>query len=361
MDDITVGIKQAWSYLGVEPEKLRPLLVAEASNNHDGNLETAKKMIEAAYEAGMDAIKFQTFTGAELYVEEMLDSELDIGVFKGRRRELIEHNEFSPDEWREIAAYADKVGIPFISTPLGFGSADLLESIGVPLYKVASMDVNNPRFLTHLARKGKPIILSTGMSMVGEIDAAVATIQAAGNDKIILLHCISQYPVPVEKANLRMMTTLRDTFGLPVGYSDHTIGPDAAMAATAIGACVIEKHMTLDKNAPGPEHHMCADSDDLRELANRIASVSQALGSPLVRVLDAEQGTRRFARRSLVSAQAIAKNTIITADMITVKRPGWGIPADSFDLLVGAKALADIPADSLIRWSDVVLSDERDG
>ena len=230
----------------------------------------------------------------------------------------------------------------------------------MPLYKVASMDVNNRRFLDYLARKGKPMILSTGMSTLGEIEAAIAAIRAAGNEQIMLLHCISQYPTPIELANLRMMTTLRDAFRVPVGYSDHTIGLDAAVAAVAMGACVLEKHMTLDKSAPGPEHHMCADPSDLHELVDKIIRISQALGSPQVRVLDEERSTRRFARRSVVSAQAIARGTIITAGMITCKRPGWGIPADCFDLLVGAKAVTDIPADTLIHWADVVLGNEKE-
>jgi len=353
MMNIKLGLEKTWNYADVKPAMLRPLIIAEIGNNHNGDLGIAREMILSAKQAGVDMVKFQTFQMQGLWVGEFLDKDLHIGIYKGKRRKYVEQVQFSSDEWREIAEYSGEIDMPFISTPGDFESVDLLDDIGVKVYKIASMDINNLRFLSHIARKAKPMFVSTGMSTIGEIDRAIETIRAEGNNEIVLLHCTSIYPTPVEMANLHMMGTLRDTFALPTGYSDHTIGVDIPVAATALGACMIEKHMTLDKSIEGQEHFMCADPDDLALLVQKVTALVRAMGSPRIRVLEEEKGLRNFARRSIVTAKPIKRGEIITEDFVAFKRPSTGIAPDRIDDILGRELNKDIDKDTIISWSDL--------
>lgn len=335
------------------------LIIAEASNNHNGDIKLAFKMIEEAHDSGVDIIKFQTFTPNGLYINKLLDAEIEVGDFKGKRRDLIGRNAFSRTEWKRIARHASKVGIPFISTPLDFVSVDLLNEIGVPFFKIASMDVNNYEFLKYIAKKREAVLLSTGMSLLGEVDKGIDVLKKNGAKKVSLMHCVSVYPTPVEKINLSKIQTLRDAFKLNVGFSDHTVGNQAAIGAVAMGVQIFEKHFTLDKKLPGPEHPMCADPKDLKAYVSAIRLQEQAMGNGELRVIKEEEGARNFARRSVIAATQIKKGKIINRKDITCKRPGWGISADLYDLVIGARANKDIQEDDLIGWDDLSLRQKK--
>jgi N,N'-diacetyllegionaminate synthase len=235
-----------------------------------------------------------------------------------------------------------------MSTPFDEASVDLLDSLGVPLFKVGSGEITNWPFLETIARKGKPFILSTGMSYLSEVDEAVRVMHNAGNDQLVLLHCVSNYPADPADANLRVLQTMASAFQVPVGYSDHTIGNEVALAAVALGACVIEKHFTLDKNLPGPDHRASAEPGELAMLVRGIRVVEAALGHGSKRPAASEANTAAVARRSLVAARDIAAGTVLTEEMIAIKRPGTGLPPAMRPYLVGRTARTAIPADTIL-------------
>tara|TARA_B100001750_G_C15508442_1_gene601990 strand:- start:1128 stop:2180 length:1053 start_codon:yes stop_codon:yes gene_type:complete len=349
MDDI----KKVWDYFGLNYDEERPLIIAEVGANHNGDLSLAKEMISAAKSSGVDAIKFQTSTLNGLWTNESMDSDLNVGMYKGKRRKYIEKVIFNHEEWYEISHYAKKENILFISTPFDFESVDLLDQLEVPIFKIASMDINNLKFLEYISQKGKPIILSTGMSNIDEIKNAISTCYAQNNKRLVLLHCTSIYPTPLKLANMNMMKSLKDLFEIPVGYSDHTIGFEAPMIATALGATVIEKHMTMDKRDPKNEHFMCAEPEDFKIIVEKVSEVSRSLGSAEISFLNQEKEMRNFSRRSLVTNCFLKKNTILKETMLTAKRPGLGIPPDKIDEIIGKKINKDIDKDSVIRWEDI--------
>ncbi|MCC7449922.1 MAG: N-acetylneuraminate synthase family protein, partial [Anaerolineae bacterium] len=235
----------------------------------------------------------------------------------------------------------------FMSTPFDEGGADFLAKLGVTVFKIPSGEITNLPFLAHVARLGKPLIVSTGMSRLGEVETAVETIRQAGNEAMVLLHCVSSYPADPADANLRAMHTMATAFGLPVGYSDHTLGTAVALAAAALGACVIEKHFTLDRTLPGPDHQASLEPAELATLIRGIRTVEAALGSGNKVPAASEQNTADVARRSLVAAQDIPAGMALTEAMIAVKRPGTGLPPAMRPYLVGRRARTDIPAGSL--------------
>jgi sialic acid synthase SpsE len=238
--------------------------------------------------------------------------------------------------------------VVFLSTPFDEESADLLDRLGIPAFKTPSGEITNLRYLKHIALKGKPMIVSTGMSYLGEVEAAVRTIQSAGNENLILLHAVSNYPAAPTSINLRAMKTMSEAFGVPVGYSDHTVGMEIPLAAAALGACVIEKHFTLDRNLPGPDHKSSMEPGELKQLVEGIRMVQAALGSGRKEPAASESNTALAARKSLVSACFIAAGTVIREELICVKRPGTGLPPAFLEQVIGSKARVDIPADSLL-------------
>ena len=330
-------------------------IIAEAGINHNGDLDIAKRMVHAAREVGVDAIKFQTFTAESLMTRSAgAAAHLEAGAGKENVYSFAQRLALSPEAHRELFTLCQEVGILFLSTAGAPEGVDLLEELGVSAYKIASMDLDNLPLLDYIARIGKPIILSTGMGTLGEIERALETIYATDNEQVIVLHCTALYPPTPEDVNLRAMDTIRAAFNVAVGYSDHTIGNAVAIAAVARGACVIEKHFTLDKNMPGPDQAVSGDPEDFHQLVADIQAVETALGSAIKQPVQAELGMRRNFRRSIVAAMDIAAGAVLTRDMLTFKRPGSGISPADLDWVVGRTARRAISADTVIEHGDLV-------
>ena len=326
-------------------------IIAEAGVNHNGSVETAKQLIDAAVGAGADAVKFQTFKP-----EQLVSPAAPKAAYQRRttdaaesQLEMLQKLELSLEAHRDLQAYCQERGVLFMSTPFDEGSVDLLAELGVPVFKIGSGEVTNWPFLTYIAGKGKPIIFSTGMAYLSEVDEAVRVIRDAGNDQLVLLHCVSNYPADPRDVNLHAMHTMKAAFHLPVGYSDHTPGVEVALAAVALGACVIEKHFTLDRQLPGPDHRASLEPDELKAMVRGIRLVEQALGSGRKVPAPSEADTTRVARRSLVAARDIAAGTVLTEEDLAVKRPGTGLPPAMRPYVIGRTARTAIPAGTLIR------------
>ena len=349
---MTKRIKIENRYIGENEPRF---IIAEAGVNHNGDIELAKKLVDIAAESGADAIKFQTFKAENVAIKNAPKAEYQVKNTNSdeSQYDMIKKLELSEEEFRELHRYARKKGIIFLSTPFDFESADFLEELGVPAFKVSSTDLTNLPFLEYIAEKGKPIILSTGMGTLGEIEEAVSTIKNTGNEDIILLHCITSYPAKFESLNLRAIQTLKEAFKLPVGFSDHSLGIYAPIAAVALGAVVIEKHFTLDKNLPGPDHKASLNPCELKEMIRGIRLIEKALGDGIKRPTPEEEEIKKIARRSIVAKVDIPKGAIITKDMITFKRPGTGLPPKYYNKIIGKRARRDIKADELIYWWDV--------
>lgn len=329
-------------------------VIAEAGSNHDRKLEQAFRLIDVAAEAGADAVKFQTYSAEELYSRRTptMTYLRRAGLVRDGETvwDLIKRIEL-PREWHaDLAAYCREKKIQFLSTPFDLRAVDDLEAVGCPAYKIASYELLHVPLLRRVARTGKPIILSTGMASLGDIEAAIATIEAAGNSQIVLLHCAINYPARLEDVNLRAMTTMRQAFQRPVGFSDHTSGITADIVAVALGACAIEKHYTLDRKLPGPDHPFAIEPDELAAMVRGIRECEAVLGSPIKGRTAAEEEMYRLGRRSLVAARAIPRGTRITEDMIAVKRPGFGISPLFMDVIVGRTAQRDIEEDEVLTW-----------
>jgi N-acetylneuraminate synthase/N,N'-diacetyllegionaminate synthase len=263
---------------------------------------------------------------------------------------MFKRVELSVEDTKKLCKFSSQVGIMFLSTPSNRAAVDLLCEINVAAIKVASGDLTNYPLLAHIARKRKTIVLSTGMASLGEVGKAVDIIRENGNEEIILLHCVASYPAKAQEVNLRAMETLRLAFQLPVGFSDHTEGIEIALAAVAKEACIIEKHFTLDKDLPGPDHRFSADPSELEALVAGIRKVQQALGSPEKRPSAEEKEMIGLARRSIVAIQDIPKGTKIRSEMLYLKRPGYGISPEFLHIIIGREAQKDIKMGELITW-----------
>jgi len=328
-------------------------IIAEAGVNHDGDIEKAKRMIDIAINAGADAVKFQTFTGERLASK---DAFLATYHKKGAvskdetLKQLLKRLELNFDEHRELYNYAKGKGIKFISTPFDEESADFLVDLGVDIIKISSFHVTHLPLLKHIAEKQLPIILSVGLSTMGDVEEAVNIIRSTGNNKLFLLQCTSHYPSEAKDSNLRVMQTLKQSFQLPVGYSDHTKGIIISLAAVAMGACIIEKHFTFDTSSWGVDHDASINSDELKELVKNIKIVEDSFGDPIKKILEIEKEIVNVHTVSIVSRVDIPKGTKITKDMLVIKKPGIGIRSKHIDLVVGRVANVDIEADRLIKW-----------
>jgi sialic acid synthase SpsE len=264
---------------------------------------------------------------------------------------MIRKLELSDASFRELQAYCNERGILFLATPFDVSSADLLDAMEVPLFKISSGEITNLPFLEYVAAKGRPIILSTGMCYIGEVDEAVRFLQRSGCEQLILLHCTSNYPTRPEDVNLRAMQTLGTAFGLPVGFSDHTPGIAVAPAAVALGACVIEKHFTLDRELPGPDHKASLEPGELVALVRGIRAVEAALGESVKRRVGAEDQVAQIARRSLVAGRDLAAGTVLTREMIAIKRPGTGLQPALLPHVLGRTLRVDVAYDQLLDLS----------
>lgn len=329
-------------------------IIAEAGVNHNGSLDMAKHLIDKAFEAGADAVKFQSFKSEKVVSSIAPKAEYQLLTTNPNESQLdmIRTLELSVAAHQELQAYSHKQGILFISTPFDEESADLLEELKVPLFKIPSGEITNWHFLQYVARKGKPLIVSTGMSYLSEVEEALRVIRQAGCEQLVLLHCVSNYPTNPAEANLKAMHSMATALQVPVGYSDHTLGIEVSLAAVALGACVIEKHFTLDKNLPGPDHKASLDPQELKALVKGVRTVERALGNGLKQPTESEANTRAIARRSLAVKCDVTEGTVIQPEMLTALRPASGISPTLQELVLGRKVTRSLQAGQLISWSD---------
>ncbi len=330
----------------------RPYLIAEAGVNHENSLDTALRMVDAAAAAGADAIKFQSYRAGSLASRNSpaywdTDKEPTRSQYELFRR----HDLFGEAQYRELARRAQSCGIAFMSTPFDTRYADFLAEF-MPAFKVASADLTNTPLLRHCARFGKPVLLSTGASTLGEIDDAVSVLLREGAREIALLHCVLSYPCRPEDANLGAITHLRSAFpDCVIGYSDHVPPVDNLLpTAWLLGARIVEKHFTLDKALPGNDHYHAMDPDDLRKLRGAFAEVDRLVGSSRKAVLRCEEEARRQARRSLVAARDLPRGAQVGSEDLEVKRPGTGIAPKHLEQLIGRVLERDVPADTVLQW-----------
>ena len=326
----------------------RPYIVAEINTSHFGSTEMAKEMIDQAKEAGCDCVKFQSWSVETLYSKTYYNE-------NPIAKRMFKKFAFSEAELAEVAEYSKKCGIAFSSTPYSQAEVDfLLEKCNVPYIKVASMDLNNYLFLDYIARSGAPIVLSTGMGELDEIHRAVKTIEKSGNNNICLLHCVSIYPPETSTIRLRNISGLRKEFpDYPIGFSDHSIGTEMASAAVALGACMIEKHFTLDRTKIGMDNQMATEPKEMALLVRNCHNVQIALGDTRRVVLPAEMEQRNKIRRSIIAVKDLKTGTKLTADDLDVKRPGSGLPPEKINELIGKTLLRDIEEDTLITEADI--------
>jgi N,N'-diacetyllegionaminate synthase len=327
----------------------RCFVIAEAGVNHNGSVEMALRLIDAAAEAGADAVKFQTFAAGRLTTASAPTAAYQRQTGATSQIDLLKALELSEDAHTKIQRRCTERGVIFLSTPFDELSADLLDRLGVPAFKIGSGEITNLPLLQHVAAKRRPVLLSTGMSTLMEVGTAVQTLRAGGATEIILLQCTSSYPAPAASANLNAMRTLEREFGVPVGYSDHTQGIHIALAAVALGACVVEKHLTLDRQLPGPDHQASIEPREFAELVNGIHEVEAALGSGVKEPTSAEVDMAAIVRRSVVAARDLRAGEILTRDGFVLKRPGTGIPPSSAPDLIGRRLRVDVRADAALR------------
>jgi N-acetylneuraminate synthase len=330
-------------------------VIAEAGVNHNGNAAQARALIDAAAEAGAQAVKFQTFRADKLVSKAAPKAEYQMSTTDPTESQfdMIRKLELGEDMHAGLMVHCMLKNITFLSSPFDEESASLLEKLNVSAFKIPSGEVINLAFLEHVAGFRKPILLSTGMSDLDEVERAVETIRSAGNEKLVVLHCVSNYPADPADANLLAMSAMEGAFDLPVGYSDHVPGNAVALAAVAMGACVIEKHFTLDKNMDGPDHKASAEPHELAELIRSIREVESALGDGEKRPADNEKSTAEAVRKSLVAARDLTEGTVLDAGMIAAKRPGTGLVPSRLDDIVGKKLKTDLAADTLIDLEDL--------
>ena len=326
----------------------KPYVIAEVNSSHNGDVETAKKMIKAAKDAGCSCVKFQSWSADTLYSKTYYQT-------NPIARRIVDKFALTEEELKECALFCKDIDISFSSTPYSEAEVDSLLNIGVPYIKIASMDINNYNFLKYIARTKAPIILSTGMADMDEVRKAVNIIRNNGNDKLSLLHCISIYPVAVDKINLNNITMLQTEFPeCPVGFSDHSLGTEIACAATALGVGIIEKHLTLDKTKPGMDNNMAIEPDEMMSLVRNCNNVYEAMGAK-TRIVSAEEyEQRKKMRRSVIAAKKLKAGTVLTLMDLSAKRPGDGISVDRLEILVGKTLKRDVEADMVLTSEDFV-------
>ena len=329
-------------------------IIAEAGVNHNGDFRLAKKLINVAKQAGADAVKFQTFKAENVVTETagMAEYQKENIGSKKSQLSMIKELELSYKDFIKLKKYCDEKKIIFLSTPHSEDAIDFLEPI-VPAYKIGSGDLTNLPFLGKIAKKQKPIILSTGMANLSEVREAISTIKKQENKKIILLHCTTNYPCPLKEVNLKAMLTLKKEFDLPVGYSDHTLGITVPIMAVAMEAKVIEKHFTLNKNLPGPDHKASLEPRELEEMVKLIREAEKVLGSGIKKPTKSEEKIKKIVRKSIIAKTNIPKGRKLTKEMLVIKRPGTGIEPKYINKIVGKVAKKEIKKDNLIKFEDL--------
>lgn len=327
-----------------------PYIIAEVNSSHNGNTEVAKQMIDAAVEAGCDCVKFQSWSAKTLYSKTYYKQ-------NPIAKRFVDKLSLSSQELKEMALYCKEKGIAFSSTPYSKEEVDfLVDECEVPFVKISSMEINNPEYLEYIARKGIPLVVSTGMSDYDEVERAVRVIEATGNTQIVILHCVSVYPTPIKDANINNILKLREMFQkYPIGFSDHTMGDEVAIAATALGAACIEKHITLDAKKIGMDNQMAMEPEALKELVRKCKTVNEALGSKERFLLDAELKQREHMRRSIVVTRDMKVGEIVSRKDLDIKRPGNGIPPIEMQHIIGCKIKNDIESDTILMLSDLEM------
>lgn len=337
-------------------------IIAEIGVNHNGDIDIAKKLIDVAKNAGVDAVKFQSYSAEKEKIRNapLAEYQKQNTDFQDAF-EMSKKLQLSIEEHLEIKRYCDKVGIEFFSTCSNFEYVDLLEELEVNYYKISSNETNNFPLLKYTAEKNKQIILSTGMSTLYEIDECVEFIRQYNDKKLTILHCVSLYPTDFEELNLNFIKTLKQIYSdCIIGFSDHTIGSEASIAAVALGAKVIEKHITLDKNMKGPDHKSSMDPDELRKFVNSIRNIEKSLGSNQKVLSKREKEVRDVSRKSIIANKRISKGEVFNEENLCIKKPGTGMPANYLNLLLGREATIEIKEDTLISWNMVgCLKDEE--
>ncbi len=328
-------------------------IIAEAGVNHNGKLSLAKKLVEAAKKAGADAIKFQTFKAKDTVIAKTAMApyqKKNIGKIQSQYQ-MLKKLELNQQDFKKLKKYCDKKNIIFLSTPSAEDDVNRLENL-LPAFKVGSSDINNFPLLKKIAKTNKPVILSTGMASLKEVVTAVNVVKKAGNKKVAVLHCTTNYPCPVTEVNLKAMKTIGNKIKTIMGYSDHTIGNQVVVMAVLLGARIIEKHLTLDKKMIGPDHKASANPQEFADLVKAIRNVPKILGSEVKKPTASELRIAKVARKSIVSTKAIKKGEKFSLANITIKRPGTGLKPEFFEKLPGKKAKRNIAADSLITKKD---------
>ncbi len=325
-------------------------IIAEAGVNHNGNLHLALQLVDVAADVGADAVKFQTFRADTLVTRDAPKAEYQKrATDKSQSQyEMLKQLELSEEDHLRLIERCRQRNVMFLSTPFDEGCGDLLDRLGVDAYKIPSGELTNLPYLAHLAAKQRPMIISTGMCNLAEVEAAVDTVEQAGNRKIILLHCVSNYPADPVDVNLRAMTTMQTAFGVPVGYSDHTLGTAVGVAAVALGACVVEKHFTLDRSLPGPDHKASLEPAELQTFIQEVRVVEAALGTGRKKPAASEANTASVARKSLVAACDVPAGAILRLEHVTARRPGTGLPPAMRPHLINRRATRDIAAGTLL-------------
>jgi len=335
-----------------------PYIVAELGSNHNGDMQLAKELIVAAKESGADCIKFQSWTKESIFSKEKYKENCFLSDDYTNRtdttlEDIVEKFSISQEELLEMKKFCDAIGIDFTSTPFSKEEVDfLVDVLDAPFIKIASMDVNNYPFLEYIAKKNRPIVLSTGLSELYEIDRAVKTIESAGNKDIVLLHCVSIYPPKDEEVHLHNIVTFQSMYEYPVGFSDHTLGYEIPLASLSFGTCLIEKHFTLDKNLSGWDHKVSATPDEMKIIVSGSKKIQKALGSFRISVSEDDKRREEF-RRSIVLRRAIRQGEIIGADDIDYKRPGRGLLPEMTPCVIGRKAKKDLQQDHILYLEDL--------
>lgn len=330
----------------------RTLIIAEAGVNHNGDLGLAKQLIDVAAEAGADLVKFQTFNADRLVTHSAKKADYQKKTTDGNetQHEMLRRLELTPAMHNELIAHCESRNIGFFSTGFDIESVDLLVSLGQHQFKIPSGEITNLPYLRHIGQFGKPVILSTGMATLGDIEAAIDVLEQAGTSRanLTLLQCTTEYPTPMAEVNLRAMQSIHSAFGVAVGYSDHTQGIEVAIAAVALGATIIEKHFTLDRNLPGPDHKASLEPAELKAMITAIRNIEVALGDGIKRLTPGEARNKSVARKSLVASKAINAGEVFSAQNVTAKRPSTGISPMRWDEIMGRRARRDFTVDELI-------------
>lgn len=331
---------------------MKTIIIAEAGVNHNGSVEMAMRLIDKAKEAGADYVKFQTGNGnvVSKYAQKANYQKVNTNNSNETQAEMLKKIRLKFDDFILLKEHCDKVGIKFLSTPFDFDSIEFLTTIDMDYMKIPSGEITNYPYLVRIAQIGLPIIMSTGMCTLGEIESALTILEVNGVERknITLLHCNTEYPTPFEDVNLRAMLSIGNCFGVDYGYSDHTKGTEVPIAAAALGAKVIEKHFTLDRNLPGPDHIASLEPNELKQMVDNIRNIEKALGSSVKKVSESERKNMSVARKSIIASKDIKKGEFFTVENITTKRPGNGVSPMLWNEVLGLTAKRDFSEDELI-------------